>query len=180
VQKPNITILSSKTTYSFKQFSIIEDELLFDNGHRGKHATVKHNGAVVILPLTDDGKILFIRQYRHSVGKVIVEIPAGTLNLGEDPSECALRELQEETGYSAKTLIPLGIVYPAPGFCSERQHLFFAKDLFESRLAGDEDEIIDVAPLSLDEAINLIRLGEIEDSKSIAAIFKSQILGVIG
>ena len=94
------SVISSKVAYQLKHLSVIEDEILLPSGATSKHATVKHNGAVVILPVTDDDSILFVRQYRHSIKKTLLELPAGTLNLGEDPLLAAARELQEETGFN--------------------------------------------------------------------------------
>jgi ADP-ribose pyrophosphatase len=133
---------------------------------------VEHPGAVAILPIANDGKILFVRQWRRASKQILLEIPAGTLEEGEDPKECAQRELQEEVGYLAKSLEPYGGFYTAPGFCSEYIHLFIAKNLVSSPLTGDEDEGIDVEAITLEESLRLAKSGKICDAKTLVAIYK--------
>jgi len=132
---------------------------------------VIHPGAVAILPIDEHGNLILIEQWRHATQKIMLEIPAGILEQGESPDVCAQRELQEEAGYLAKTLIPMGGVYTSPGFCNEYIHLFLAKDLEVSYLPPDECEAIDLKVLSLDKALEMIQKKEIEDSKTINAIF---------
>ena len=172
-------IISSNNAYSFKYLSMIEDELQLSNGLKTSHLTIMHPGAVVILPLTDKGTVLFVRQYRHSVKKEILELPAGKLNAGEDIPAAALRELQEETGFSATSLISLEMQYPVPGFCSEMQHTFLAKGLFESKLPQDDDEVIDVVELSVLDIESKIVSGELNDGKSIAIFMKARLRGFL-
>lgn len=133
---------------------------------------VKHGGAVVIIPIAPDGKILLIQQWRRAIGKIFIELPAGTLEKGEDPMECAKRELQEETGYRTKKIKPLGGLYSAPGFCNEFLHLYLAEDLESSPLPPDDDEMIDLMPVSLDEAIEMVKTNQIQDAKTVAGIFR--------
>ncbi len=132
---------------------------------------IEHPGAVAILPFLDH-KILLIRQWRRAVEKILYEIPAGTLEENEDLTTCAQRELQEEIGYKAGNLIPFGSFFTAPGFCTEYIHLFLAENLQASRLIPDEDEGIDLAIMSLSDAIQLIEKGEIIDAKTIIALYK--------
>jgi ADP-ribose pyrophosphatase len=131
---------------------------------------VLHPGAVVILPVTADGKLILVRQWRRAVGKILIELPAGTLEKGEAIAVCAQRELQEETGFKSHELIALGGFYSAPGFCSEYLHFFVALQLEHAPLQPDGDEAIDLLSVTLDEAWQMIRSGEICDSKTIAGV----------
>lgn len=131
---------------------------------------VVHPGAVAIIPINAEGEILLIKQYRRAVQKILIEVPAGTLELEENILDCAHRELQEETGFKAETMIPLGKLYTCPGFCTEEIHMFLGKDLIISPLPGDETEAIDLLPLSLDAALTMIDTGEITDAKTISAL----------
>lgn len=132
---------------------------------------VVHPGAVGILPVNEQGQILLIKQWRRAVQEILIEIPAGTLEPGEEVLDCAHRELQEETGFKAETLIPLGTLYTCPGFCTEKIYLFLGKDLVPSHLPGDETEAIDQHPLTLEEIFLKIDTGEITDAKTIAALY---------
>ncbi len=136
---------------------------------------VDHPGAVVIVPIDPKGRLLLIRQWRRAVGKIILELPAGTLEPDEAPLFSAQRELQEETGYKAGRLTKLSSFYSAPGFCNEQLHLFVAEDLLPSRLAADDDEGIDVVPTYLPDAIQMIEDGTLADAKSIAGILHYQL-----
>jgi ADP-ribose pyrophosphatase len=132
---------------------------------------VRHSGAVAIVPLDGEGKIVLVRQYRHAAGRALLEIPAGTLNKGEDPDQCAIRELQEETGYRPGKLQKIGGIFVAPGYSTEFIHLYLATDLTASRLDKDVDEFIEVQHVPLPEVLNRIRSGEIPDAKTICALF---------
>jgi ADP-ribose pyrophosphatase len=131
---------------------------------------VLHPGAVVIIPITSEGKILMVKQWRRAVGKILIELPAGTLEEGEPVAVCAQRELQEETGYKSNELISLGGFYSAPGFCSEYLHLFLALELEAEPLEPDSDEAIDVISVTLSEAWDLIKNQHICDAKTIAGV----------
>lgn len=133
---------------------------------------VKHVEAVVIVPIAADGRILLIQQWRRAVEEITIELPAGTIEKGEDPIDCAKRELQEETGFSAKKIKPLGGFYSAPGFCNEYLHLFLAQDLHLDPLPADDDEMIDLLPVSAKEATRLIHENQIRDAKTVAGILR--------
>jgi ADP-ribose pyrophosphatase len=136
---------------------------------------VSHPGAVVIIPVDPKGNLLLVSQWRRACQKTLLELPAGTLEEGEDPLFCAQRELQEETGHRGQKWTSLKGFYSAPGFCDEYLHLFVAEDLLPSQLAPDEDEGIDVVPIRLDQAVHAIEEGKIVDAKSIASILRYQI-----
>jgi ADP-ribose pyrophosphatase len=126
--------------------------------------------AVVILPVTEEGNILFVKQWRRAIDKIILELPAGAVDEGEEPLIAAQRELQEETGYKAHRLTPLGGFFSTPGFCTEYLHFFIAEELEVSPLPHDENEAIDVASFSLEEALALIDKCAFCDVKTIAGL----------
>lgn len=133
---------------------------------------VEHPGACVMIPVADDGKLHLVKQWRRAAGQILLELPAGTLEKNEEPIYCAQRELQEEIGYRANKLTPLGGFYTAPGFCDEYLHLFLAEELEESVLPGDDSEKIDQVTLSFDEALKYIDNGKITDAKTILGIYR--------
>ena len=141
-----------------------------ETGKRHKREVVVHPGAVVILGLLDDGRILLIRNRRYAVGQILMELPAGTLEKKEDPMNCAGRELLEETGYLARRLKSIGSFFTSPGILSEKMYAFAAYDLRKEQAALEEGEEIEVEPTSFDEALEMIRDGRIADGKTIATI----------
>jgi len=143
-----------------------------ETGRRVTKEVCVHPGAVVVLPVLPDGRIVLIRNRRYTVNAILLELPAGTLEKNEDPINCAGRELIEETGHLAGRMKPMGILYPSPGILSERMHLFAAYDLEPTRAAPDEGEEIEVVPTSWDDAIEQIRSGAIVDGKTIATILR--------
>jgi 8-oxo-dGTP pyrophosphatase MutT (NUDIX family) len=131
---------------------------------------VVHPGAVVLLPVLDDGRLLLIRQHRFTVGRTLLELPAGTREADEEISLCAARELEEETGYRAARLTPLLSFLPTPGMSDERMHVFVATGLTATEQRLDQAEQIEVEPLPLGEVLARIERNEIEDAKTIAAV----------
>ncbi|RBM53971.1 ADP-ribose pyrophosphatase [Vibrio paracholerae] len=170
----------SKIIHQWKSIALVEEDILLPNGQSVRHTTISHPGAAVILPLTDQGEIVLIRQFRPSLKKWLLELPAGTIEEGEPPLSCAQRELEEETGFSAKQFIELGQVTPLAGFCDEIQHLFVAKNLSKTaRYSCDEDEVIEVLFLTPQELERKIVFGEITDSKTIACLSKAKLCGYL-
>lgn len=141
-----------------------------DITRRTRREVCVHPGAVVVIGHLDDGRLLLIRNLRHALGAYLIELPAGTLEKGEDPMNCAGRELLEETGYLAGRLRPLGAFYSSPGILTERLYLFAAYDLQRRAQALEPGEDIQLMPVRLDEAIGMIRVGEIQDAKTIAGL----------
>ena len=162
--------IESKVVAEGRVIKVRVDVIETPDGHRVKRDIVEHRGAVAMVPIDAEGRVILVRQYRHAAGKWLLEIPAGTLDPGEDPLEAAQRELREETGFAAGRIDRLGGCYAAPGYCSEYLHLYAARDLTEDPLEGDVDEEIEVVPVPLSEVRKLIAEGEIEDAKSLAAL----------
>ncbi|KKX56891.1 NUDIX hydrolase [Brevibacillus borstelensis] len=163
--------ISSQTIYEGKVITLKVDEVLLPNGHTAKREIVTHQGAVAVMALTDEGKLVAVRQFRKPLEQVIVELPAGKLEPGEEPLACAKRELQEETGYQAKDYTLLSSFFTSPGFANEILHLYLATGLTKGESQPDEDEFVEVLELTLEEAHELHRLGEIRDAKTVAALF---------
>jgi ADP-ribose pyrophosphatase len=131
---------------------------------------VAHPGAVIVLPLLADGRVVLIRNHRWSIGKYLVELPAGTLEKSEPPINCAGRELLEETGYLAGRITPLASFYTSPGILSEKMHAFVATQLEKQQAAPEDGEEIETVPTPFEDAIQMIRDGEIVDGKTIATL----------
>ena len=141
-------------------------------GGRVRHfKMVDHPGAAAVL-VVDDGKVLLVEQYRPAAGRNMLEIPAGTIDRSESPFECAQREFQEETGYRAENWEPCGHIYPTPGYTNEVLHLFFASGLTKGEQQLDVGEDINVRWIPLDKVEEMIDQGEINDAKTIIAVFK--------
>lgn len=170
----------SKTIHSWKTISLIEEQVQLPNGRTITHTTIEHPGAAVILPISAEQKIILVHQFRPSLKKWLLELPAGTIESGECPQTCAHRELEEETGYSAEEMIALDSVTPLAGFCDEIQYLYVARHLHKTeRLHCDVDEVIEVVELSVQELEQKIISGEITDSKTIACLSKARLCGYI-
>ena len=131
---------------------------------------VEHAPAAAVVAVDEQGQILLVRQLRPAVDQVLLELPAGILDPGEDPLTCARRELEEETGYTADRLEPLVRFYPSPGFCTELLHVYVADGLRECRGQPDEDEELELVRMPLAEAMDLVRRGEITDSKTVVGL----------
>ncbi|KHT47281.1 NUDIX hydrolase [Vibrio sinaloensis] len=171
---------TSKTLHSWKRISLVEESVTLPNGKNIQHTTIVHPGATVILPITQDGHIILINQFRPSLKKWLLELPAGTIENAEEIEECARRELEEETGYSAKQMISLGQVTPLAGFCDEIQYLFVAKELDKTyRYECDDDEVIEVITLTIEELEQKIIRGEVSDAKTIACLSKAKLCGYL-
>ncbi len=140
------------------------------DGRAAVREVIEHPGAAVILPLLDDGRVVLIRNMRHAVGKVLWELPAGTLEAGEAPMACAAREVEEETGYRAGTIAPLTAFYASPGVLNERMHGFLATDLEQTAQSLQNDEEIEVFPIPQWQIRDMIKDGHIEDAKTIALL----------
>jgi ADP-ribose pyrophosphatase len=162
-------LLKSEIVYPGRAFTIRRDTLRLPDGRETRLDIVEHVGSVIILPLDANGDLLFVRQYRHAAGLDLLELPAGTLDEGEAPEECARREVREETGMAAGKLEPLGGFYLAPGYSTEYMYVYLATDLRYDPLEADADEFLSVERVPLAEVLARCELGEIPDAKSLAA-----------
>lgn len=166
----NNEIINSETVYQGRAFKIQRDLIQRPNGPQ-TYDTVHHIGAVAMIPIDPDGKILFVRQYRHAARRRLLELPAGTLEEGEPVEDTAQREMREEVGMAPGKLTKLAEFFLAPGYSTERMHIFVAEQLSPEKLPGDEDEDLEIERLTLDEAFAAIRSGKIEDAKTILGLF---------
>ncbi|GIP20183.1 MULTISPECIES: NUDIX hydrolase [Paenibacillus] len=166
----NEKTLSSKSIYTGKIISLQIDTVELPDGSTGEREIVKHPGAVAVLAVRN-GRLLLVDQFRQSIGRGELEIPAGKLEKGEDPLEAAKRELQEETGYSAGKTSLLHSFYTSPGFADELIHLYLAEDLKKGKASPDEDEFLEVHEITLQEAKKYISEGWISDAKTIMAVY---------
>ncbi|MGR3764910.1 NUDIX domain-containing protein [Rossellomorea sp. NS-SX7] len=164
--------LNSETIYQGKIIDLQVDEVQLPNGKTSKRELIKHPGAVAVIALTPEGKIVMVEQYRKALEKSIVEIPAGKLEPGEEPIITAARELEEETGYGCETLEHLISFYTSPGFADELVHLYIAKDItrIEEARELDEDEFVDLIEVTMEEALGLIKEKRIYDAKTAYAV----------
>jgi ADP-ribose pyrophosphatase len=166
----NFEILSSTTTYTGRILAVERVEACMPNGKTGNYDLVRHNDSVSILPLDHDGNIWFVRQYRLGAEKELLELPAGVMELNEDPLECAHREIREETGMDAGSMVYLGKAYLAPGYCTEAMYFYLARDLQAAPLGQDEDEFIVIQKIPSVDIPSMIKKGLIQDSKTLAAL----------
>ena len=170
--------MATRRIYEGDRVSLRVDRVQLDGRPAREREVVEHKGSVVIVPFTDRGSVLLVRQWRHAVGKELLEAPAGTRDVdGETPEQTALRELQEETGHIAGKLEPLPGFWVGPGWCNEYMYAFRATQLRPQRLPQDDDEEIHLSEVPTGKIVELIRNHEIEDAKSIAALLCAIHLG---
>ena len=162
--------LESQSVYAGKIINVRVDSIGLSGGRTSTREVVEHRNAVVIIPMDSEDNVILVRQYRYAVGQFLLEAPAGIIELGESPTECAERELQEEIGFFPQSLRPLGGFWSSPGFCDEYMYVFLAENLVESKLDEDYDENIMIEKIPLSRINSLIKIGEIEDGKTIAAM----------
>jgi ADP-ribose pyrophosphatase len=171
-QKPAQVNLTH-TVYNGKHFSFVTENITLPNGVETEMAMVRHPGSTGIVPLFDDETIAMTLQYRHPVGDYLLEIPAGTLDPGESPLDCARRELEEETGLVASKWVALAQTHILPAYSDEIIHVFLARDLTLSKQKLDPDEIIQVVKYRLEDAVQMISEGLITDALSILSIYQA-------
>jgi ADP-ribose pyrophosphatase len=162
--------LSSVTIYQGRVFAVRQEQLRLPDGRTVQLDVVAHPGAVVLVPVDDEGSLWFVKQYRHAAGGVILELPAGTTEPGEDLEVCAHRELREEIGMAAGRIQKIGEFYIAPGYSTEFLHIFLATNLRQDPLPGDDDEFIQVELIPVAQAFAMAESGQIHDAKTLAAL----------
>jgi ADP-ribose pyrophosphatase len=172
--------ISGERIYEGRILDLEVDRVRLPNGGETTREVVRHRGAVVVLPLHEDRRIEFVRQYRYPTEEVLLELPAGKLDAGEEPVACAIRELAEETGCKPVEIRELSSFFTTPGFTDEVIHAFVATPLEPApEVAQDPDEAIENVVMTVEQALDACRNGEILDSKTIATIFLGQLHGFI-
>ena len=168
--------LSSEYPYRGKIVNMRVDQALLPNGRQAVREVVEHPGGVCVAALTDREELLFVRQFRYPYQEAILELPAGKRSPGEDPLECGIRELKEETGAVAARVEPLGRLYPSPGYCGEIIYMYMATGLTYGEMNPDEDEFLSVRRIPFQELVQRCLSGEIQDGKTVTAVLKAKLL----
>ncbi|MBO5682406.1 MAG: NUDIX hydrolase [Clostridia bacterium] len=167
-------MVSSEFLYDGKVVKLYRDIVSLPNGEKSVREYIKHVGAVCVVPVTNDGEIVCVRQYRYSVSQVLLEIPAGKLDSAEeDPVSAALRELREETGATCKELVSLGIYYGSPAIMGEKIYMYLAKGLEFGDMDLDEDEFLECIKIPAKELEDMIYSGDVTDGKTQSAVLKA-------
>lgn len=162
--------LETQRIYDGRVVHLRVDTVELPSGKTAKREIIEHSGAVCVVPVLPDGRIAFVRQYRKPAEEVLLELPAGGLEQGEEPIDCARRELQEECNMLAAKLTPVYSFYLAPGYSSELLHCFLAEEITEQQGTPDEDENVETEILTLDEALHKLDTGQIRDAKTICGL----------
>lgn len=163
-------VVKSEKVFEGKILKVMRDEITMPDGDTAIREIVIKNNASAIVPVDKDGNIIFVRQYRHPAGDMILEIPAGTFEPHEDPYECAVRELEEETGCKAQSITYVNWTYASVGICTERIYLYIAENLQPGTQKLDKDEFIEIERYSLKDALEMVYDGTIRDSKTVMGI----------
>ena len=165
-------VLDTRIAYKGKHIQVREDRVIEPAGYEASREIVVHPGAVCIVARPTPDEVILIRQYRHAAGGELIEIPAGTLHEGEDPMGCAIRELEEETGYKASKMVERAKFWTTPGFTTEFMYLYEATGLQKTKIHPDEDEVIEVDIVRSSEALQMIDDGGIQDAKTILGLLR--------
>ncbi len=163
--------LNSQIVYDGKIITVLKDDVEVADGYKSFREVVKHSGGVVVLAIHED-KVIFVKQFRYPMKEVLLELPAGKLEKGEDPFLAAKRELEEETGYCADKWTDLGFVYTSPGYSDEKLYLYKAENLHFTQCHPDEGEILQPLEIKIDDAVKMINNGEINDAKTLCAFMR--------
>ena len=164
------TLSRRRTVYQGKSVNFRADVIRLPNGKPAVREYMDHPGAVGVVPFLDKKTVVLVRQYRYPVGKTTLELPAGKLDAGETPLSCVRRELREETGLTARKVTPLIEYWPTPAFANEVLTLYVASGLTQGKLCPDDDEFLEVVPMGFQKALDLVRTGQIRDSKTVIGL----------
>ena len=162
--------ISSEKIFSGRLINLYLDQVKLPNGKNSTREWIDHPGAVCLIPILADGNLCLIRQFRYGPGEEFIEIPAGKLDEGENPVDCAYRELEEETGFKANKLTFLTNIHPAIGFCNEKMWMYLAEDLEKTEKRLDQDEFLKLLPTPLHTALDWVLSGKITDVKTVIGI----------
>jgi len=165
--------LESRSVYDGRVVRLSVDRVRLPNGKVTELEMIRHQGAAAVVPIDGEGNVLLVRQYRYAAAGWLLEIPAGKLDAGEPPEECAVREVEEETGFKPGKLIPMGWIFTTPGFTDERIWLYLAVDLLPAKQNLQEHEVLTVERMPLDAAVDLAASGEIRDAKSVCGLLRA-------
>lgn len=168
--------ISSEQKYDGKIVKLFLDHAEVENGDTVTREVIKHPGGVCIVPLEEDGNVLFVRQFRYPHQRVLLEIPAGKLEYGEDHRACGLRELKEETGCTCDSFEYMGYLIPTPAYDTEIIHMYLARGLHSGEQKLDADEFLEVERIPLDKAVEMVLNNEIADAKTQVALLKAKLL----
>lgn len=169
----NEKLLNQQEIYSGRVFRVTKDTVLLENGAEGIREIVHHHGGAAVVALDEHGRVILVRQYRHAIGREMWEIPAGKLESGEDPFEAAKRELAEEGGVTADVWQELGVIYPTVGYATEAIYLYLATRLHPVPMHLDEDEFLEPSYLPLEQVMDWIMQGKLQDSKTVIGCMKA-------
>lgn len=169
--------IASELAYQAKIFRVTKDTAQLENGREVRRDVVHHSGGVCVVPLTDKGTVLMVKQYRYPMHEITLEVPAGKLEPNEDHAECGLRELREEAGKTCGKYTYLGKLYPTPAYDTEVIHMYLAEELSEETEQDlDEGEFLDVTEIPLEEAVQMVMDGKIPDAKTQLALLKTWLI----
>jgi len=168
--KEEYRLIKSEQKYAGNVLNLRVDDVRFPNDAIFKREVIEHEGAVGVVPLCKDGQVMLVKQYRHPINDFLLEIPAGLFDEGELPIECAIRELKEETGGISNNVMKLAEFYTTPGYSNEKFYLYLALDVEETEPSPEDDEFIEIKKINLDDALDLMVGGKIEDAKTIIGL----------
>ena len=167
-------LLDRKPIFKGRVVDLSVDEVRIPNGNTCELEMIRHPGAAAVVPVTEAGQVLLVRQFRYAAGGWLLEIPAGKLDAGEAPQVCTRREVEEETGFRTGRLVPMGWIWTTPGFTDEKIWLYLATELTEATQNLQSDEVLTVESMPLDDAVELAASGEIRDAKSVCALLRAR------
>ncbi len=168
--------LNSELKFKGGILEFYQDTVLLENEKTASRDVIRHPGGVCVVAVNEKNEVYFVKQFRYPHKKVLLEIPAGKLEWGENPLECGTRELREEAGFTADEFISLGCLYPTPAYDTEIIYMYLAKGLHKAEQDLDDDEFLDVLTIPLDEAVKMVMNNEIEDAKTQLALLKASVL----